>query len=525
MGLGGWMLQESYMFKLGNIGQQHHIRQRIVDVVGEEKTKAFYEGWLKNHTTRRDIDSMAAWGFNSIRLPMHYGLYTLPVEAEPVAGQNTWISKGFEMTDSLLAWCRANNMYLILDLHAAPGGQGNDLNISDRDPGKPSLWESAANQQKTIALWRKLAARYAGDPNIGGYDIINEPNWGFEDPADRRGTKEKSNKPLRELMMKITSAIREVDSSHIIIVEGNGFGNNYNGIFPLWDKNMAVSFHKYGNVNTVAAVQGFLNWQSEYNFPLWLGESGENSNTWFTEAIQLVESRQIGWCWWQEKKMGINNPLEIRQTPGYVSLLNYWLKNGPKPTQAEAEAALNQLLEDIKVQNNIYHRDVTDAMFRQVGSVETRPFVAHVIRNGAVVKAVDFDLGRNGYAYHDNDSARYQYQMPQNPGAGNRGWTYRNDGVDIQGSASEYSVFSIEDGEWMQYTVNVAEAGKYVVKFMVSGSGALSFLNRENVVIEAGDGWKEVSVKGVRLEKGTNVLRVRAVKGGWNFKEMKFVKS
>ncbi|HEY6900308.1 MAG TPA: glycosyl hydrolase family 5, partial [Puia sp.] len=72
MGLGGWMLQESYMFKLGGIGQQYHIRQRIADLIGEEKTKAFYECWLANHTTRRDIDSLAAWGFNSIRLPMHY---------------------------------------------------------------------------------------------------------------------------------------------------------------------------------------------------------------------------------------------------------------------------------------------------------------------------------------------------------------------------------------------------------------------------------------------------------------------
>jgi aryl-phospho-beta-D-glucosidase BglC (GH1 family) len=257
---------------------------------------------------------------------MHYNLYTLPVEAEPIAGQNTWLKKGFDMTDSLLAWCKANGMYLILDLHAAPGGQGNDVNISDRDPAKPSLWESPANQQKMIALWRKLAERYAHEPAIGGYDIINEPNWGFEDPKDIRGTREKANKPLRELMMQITAAIREVDKEHIIIIEGNGFGNNYNGIFPLWDDNLVLSFHKYGNYNTEKSIQNFLDWQDQYNVPLWLGESGENSNTWFTEAIQLVEKRTIGWSWWQLKKMGINNPLEIKLTPSYQLLLNNWLK-------------------------------------------------------------------------------------------------------------------------------------------------------------------------------------------------------
>jgi aryl-phospho-beta-D-glucosidase BglC (GH1 family) len=60
----------------------------------------------------------------------------------------------------------------------------------------PSLWESRDNQLKVIALWKKLAERYANEPWIGGYDIINEPNWGFQDSKDFRGTEEKLNLPL-----------------------------------------------------------------------------------------------------------------------------------------------------------------------------------------------------------------------------------------------------------------------------------------------------------------------------------------
>jgi aryl-phospho-beta-D-glucosidase BglC (GH1 family) len=67
-------------------------------------------------------------------------------------GENTWLEEGFKMTDDLLKWCADNKMYLILDLHAAPGGQGNDANISDNDKSKPSLWESEENQKKTIAF-------------------------------------------------------------------------------------------------------------------------------------------------------------------------------------------------------------------------------------------------------------------------------------------------------------------------------------------------------------------------------------
>src|SRR5579872_2931721 len=69
MGLGGWMLQEGYMLKLGPVGPQYRIREKIDSLIGKEKTAAFYDGWLASHTRKIDIDSMSSWGFNSVRLP------------------------------------------------------------------------------------------------------------------------------------------------------------------------------------------------------------------------------------------------------------------------------------------------------------------------------------------------------------------------------------------------------------------------------------------------------------------------
>jgi endoglucanase len=364
IGLGGWMLQEGYMLKLGKVGPQYRIREKITELVGQEKAASFYDRWLANDIRKIDIDSMAAWGFNSVRLPMHYALFTLPVDKEPVAGKDTWVEKGFAVTDSLLSWCKADHIYLILDMHAAPGGQGNDLNIADRDPSKPSLWESAANREKMVALWRKLAQRYAGEAWIGGYDIINEPNWGFSgDTSDLHGIKETGNAPLRQLMVDITTAIREVDKRHIIIIEGNGWGNNYRGILPAWDNNMVLSFHKYWNPNTEDAIRGYLNLREKYNIPLWLGESGENNDQWFHDAVRLAESHDIGWSWWPLKKIGTNQPLEMVMPPAFQKLVDYWVKNGPRPTEMEAEEGLNALLENIRLEKNIVHRDVLDALF------------------------------------------------------------------------------------------------------------------------------------------------------------------
>jgi len=531
VGLGGDMLQEGYMFRLGNIGQQHKIRAGIEDLIGPEKTKLFYEKWLANNTRKIDVDSMARWGFNSIRLPMHFNLFTLPVEEEPVAGQNTWLDKGFNMVDDLLKWCKANHLYLILDLHATPGGQGNDLPISDRYPEKPSLWQSEANQQKMITLWRKLAQRYANEPNIGGYDIINEPNWGFDDAKDIRGTAEKTNAPLKKLMMEVTAAIRGVDKKHIIIIEGNGFGNNYNGILPVWDNNMVLSFHKYGNFNSQKAIQGFLDLRDKYNVPLWMGESGENSNTWFTEAIGLVERNNIGWSWWPWKKMGINNPVEIKQPDGWQKLIDYWSGKGPKPSTEEAQKTLDQLLENLKFENNIKHPDVVDAMFRQVQSTETKPFKNLVIQGkSTVISAADFDMGRQRSAYYDKDTSSYQFTPGVNT-QGNRGHAYRNDGVDIKVDGVGPYVFNIEDGEWMQYTLNVKQAGTYTAKLTVSadnGDGRLSLLNGADKLTDSQavpntggvDKWSTIEIKNIKLKAGVQQLRVLMDKGGFQLRNM-----
>ena len=150
--LGGWMLQEPYMFEFtGAASSQSEFKEKLINFIGQENTDNFYNLWLENFITQQDINALSSYGFNSVRLPMHYNLFTLPIEEEPVFGQNTWIDTGFNLVDNLLDWCEANNMYLILDLHAAPGGQGFGSDINDYNPDLPSLWESDENKNKTIA--------------------------------------------------------------------------------------------------------------------------------------------------------------------------------------------------------------------------------------------------------------------------------------------------------------------------------------------------------------------------------------
>ncbi len=531
MGFGGWMLQEGYMLQTASFaGPQHAIRQSIADLVGEEATETFYKAWRKNYCTRDDIDRMASWGFNSLRLPMHYNLFTLPIEEEPVAGKDTWLDTGFTMVDSLLEWCAANQVYLILDLHAAPGGQGKDANISDYDESKPSLWESEENQRKTIALWRTLAQRYAREPWIGGYDLINEPNWDFDQAGNKNGCDCTENELLWSFYEKLIRSVREVDPNHIIMIEGNCWGNNYKGVPDIrsFGENIVISFHKYWNFNNLESIQWVLDMREQYQVPVWLGESGENSNTWFTNAIALVEQNGIGWAWWPFKKIGsVTGTITIPKTEGWEKLLQYWRGNVPRPDTLQAVAWLMEQAEQMKLENCIIHYDVIDAMFRQAqGDKTPRPFAANEVPG--TLLATDYDLGAHGFAYFDTDTANYRVSTQRHL-AWNRGHSYRNDGVDIgeqNGECPSFFVGWTEDGEWLHYTLNAREGCNSMVTVTYSAPEAGSML-----LMETGNGDSlslalpptgsfetraEIPVGAIALQQGQNTLKVVIVKGGMN---------
>lgn len=528
MGLGGWMLQEGYMLQTaGFANAQYQIRGKIEELIGLASTDLFYEAWLANHVRKIDIDSLKAWGFNSVRLPMHYNLFTLPIEEEPVPGQHTWLDKGFELTDSLISWCAQNEMYVILDLHAAPGGQGQDQGISDYDPTKPSLWESQANRDKTVALWRRLAERYADEPWVGAYDLLNEPNWPLT-----------GNILLRNLYQEITDAIRAVDNNHLLIIEGNWFANDFTGLTPPWDDNMAYGPHKYWSFNDRNSIQWVVDIRDAHNVPIYFGESGENSNTWFRDAIKLLEDNGMGWAWWPMKKVdAIAGPLSAVKTPEYQALLDYWNGTGSAPDAAFAQATLMELAENLRLENCAYHKDVIDAMFRQVQSEEAIPYNTQSIPG--VVYATDFDMGIAGAAYFDSDLATYHVSTG-NYTAWNNGWSYRNDGVDIEPCSDDvnsngYNVGWLAPGEWMQYDVNVAESAVYDVHVRIAAgqAGGKFHFTAGNAGISGivsvpnsggWQNWQTVVVPDVILTPADNNLRFYVNQAGFNLSSFEFIR-
>ncbi len=140
-------------------------------------------------------------------------------------------------------------------------------------------------------------------------------------------------------------------------------------------------------------------------------------------------------------------------------------------------------------------------------------------------------MGRYLSAYSDVD-----YQNTGN-GAYNSGYSYRNDGVDIQACndpfSNGYNVGWTQTGEWLKYTVNVASSGTYNVLVNVSapntGGKIILSLNGTTIGsildVPATGGWQNwqyITIPNVWLPQGTNSLQVRLFFGNFNLSYIKF---
>ena len=516
IGLGGWLVPEGYMLQTSSFANAAwQFRQKVEALIGTTKTDEFFKLYRANFVTRKDVQQIADWGFNSIRLPMHFNLLT------PQDAPFSYSEEGFATIDSLLQWCEESKIYLILDLHAAPGGQSKD-NIADYNPAYLPLWEDVIAQQRTVYLWKYIAARYADKKWIGGYDLINETAYTFSTG---------NNQPLRDLFINITNGIRAVDKNHIIFIEGNWYATDFNTLTPPWDDNMVYSFHKYWNATDVGSINYLLSLRNNSQRPLWLGESGENSNQWFTDAIKLMELYNIGWAWWTLKKVEGNNSLMYVTKPAeYDYLLKYWSGQATKPTVDYAVNALTKFAKSLNIDSCKPNNGVIDAMFRQVKSTQTLPFSENAIPG--IIYATNYDYGQNGYAYKDND-----YQNTGNNGSWNSGGQFRNDGVDIEKCSDTptngYDVGWINTGEYLNYTVNVAQTGTYNLLIRVTantGDGKILMRwdgqNLGNLIDVPATGgwssWRSLAVNNIPLTQGKHTFSLNFYFGGFNINFVKF---
>ena len=339
--LGNWFLPEGYMFRFDHgPSSAREIDALFRDLAGPDATDRFWREWRENYISREDIQLIRKAGFNSVRIPLHHALFV----------EN---GAGFPTLDRVIGWCREAGIAVVLDLHAAPGGQTGS-NIDD-SWGYPWLFEIRKAQEDSVALWRRLATRYANEPAVLGYDLLNEPIPQF-------AYLQKYNAQLEPLYKQIVAAIREVDKNHIVILGGAQWDTNFKVFGPPFDANSIYQFHKYWTEPTQKVIQEYLDFRDRYSVPVWAGETGENKDEWIDKFRRMLESNHVGWCFWPYKKMDQTSSVvtfakpvhwdEIvayAKLPGGVGELDK--RPVARPSVEHAQEALADLLKQIRFEN------------------------------------------------------------------------------------------------------------------------------------------------------------------------------
>ena len=323
--LGNWLNPEGYMFGFSKTNSAGMIDRMFRELVGPDFTDEFWKLFKDNYITREDIEFISSTGSNTIRVPFHYKLFT----DEDYMGLKSQ-QDGFKRLDDVIGWCREFGLYVILDMHDAPGGQTGD-NIDD-SYGYPWLLESEASQQLFCDIWREIADYYKNEPVILGYDLINEPIAPYFDNMDEL------NEKLEPLHKRVVAAIREVDTNHIILLGAPQWNGNFKP-FKDWtyDDKLMWTCHRYGGDPIRPAIMNFIEFRDSTGLPMYMGEIGHNTDEWQETFCRTMIEANIGYTFWPYKKIrnscfsGITPPENWDKVVGF--------SEAPRSTFSEIRAA------------------------------------------------------------------------------------------------------------------------------------------------------------------------------------------
>ena len=334
--LGNWLMPEGYMFKFEVAKAPRQIYGAVDRLLGPERATAFWAAYRERYIAEDDIGFIKSVGFNTVRIPLHWELF--------MTRDGALEGPGWALLDRALGWVKAAGLYAIVDLHAAPGGQ-TGINHDD-GPGYPLMFYVPRDRDLTVKLWQAIAQRYAGDPTILGYDLLNEPIAPYHDTATL-------NPRLEPFYSRVTAAIRAVDPGRVVILAAGQWSSSFDMFGPPFAPNLAYTYHSFWASTKRDSIQRHLNFSNRYDVPLFLGETGELSDEWNARFRALHEAHGIGWSFWTYKNLDTpSTVVSIPRPDGWTEIVAF--ADGitkVKPSDALIERTMAQYLDGMRLPN------------------------------------------------------------------------------------------------------------------------------------------------------------------------------
>ena len=195
---------------------------------GTNYTEEHYSTFI----TKKDIDLIASWGLDHVRLPVDYNV----VQNE----DGSFIESGFRHIDDCIRWCKENRLNIVLDLHKTCGYVFDNENYCD-------FFTERRLQDIFIRLWMEFARRYGSDETIA-FELLNE----ITDAA--------TAEPWNRIAAETIAAIRPLAPTKKIII-GGIFNSSIYGLNFLEkpvDENIVFTFHCYSPMIFTHQAAGWI---------------------------------------------------------------------------------------------------------------------------------------------------------------------------------------------------------------------------------------------------------------------------
>ncbi len=366
--IGGWLNMEDFIN--GFVGAEHNLRATMARILGRDKAQFFFDRLLDHFFTEDDVKAMAKLGANVIRIPFNYRHFER--DDQPFE----YLEDGFKRLDQAFAWCAKYGMYVILDFHAVQGWHNPDWH-SDNAHVHILLYQHKHFQDRFVGLWKEMAKRYKNHPALAGYDLMNEPCTQVK--YDEYDSENYNWDALNAVHRKAAHAIREIDSKHLIFVEGDNFACEFDGLDITFDDNLVVSSHNYmsptgggepypgeidglyWNRDIVAAEFGMHSGTRlafKHRKPIFVGEFG----TWYggyPEAIPyraaalddqlgVFDSAGVHWAVWTWKDISSMGSYNLNPESDYVRLIQPIMKAKKEAADWEGEMPRGEVAKALK---------------------------------------------------------------------------------------------------------------------------------------------------------------------------------
>jgi endoglucanase len=339
--VGGWLHWEGWMWGQGfdYIGESAMMRN-LAGLVGPAAAERFRSDVRANFMTAADFRALSVYGLNVVRVPINYRL--LEDDTRPFAYKQS----GWDALDQAVAAAKQHNVYLIPDMQAAPCSQ--TYSFTSDYVGPEYLWSSSACQDRLVAVWKAIAARYANENVIAGYDLLNETVVGDDQ--------------LLSLYKRLTAAIRSVDHNHLLIYEGSSVARRFDLFATPLDSNQMLSFHDYAGAfpgqDITARMVAYDAAAKRLNTPVWAGEFGQTAYEDVQKYVDAFDADPLmaGWAQWTWKQSpGFPALQTIQHTAASKKLID-WMNNTsrPRPTDAEATQGTADFVRAIRFENTTH---------------------------------------------------------------------------------------------------------------------------------------------------------------------------